>query len=103
MTIKELIKEIEWRMDVSGAMVCIENLGIVARAECLCAVYGIKWFNGMTFFVRDHTKNNLICPAKWNKFRKDDLLEIYERMKNNSPKMYSRKDGDGYDFYKIWL
>lgn len=103
MTKSETIKEIEQYMNFAGAMVCIENLGIVVRSEYLYKAYGIKRFNGVTYFVRDYTKNNLICPVKWNRFKKDDLLEIYERMKNNSPKMYSRKVGDGYDFYKIWL
>ena len=103
MTMKELIKEIEWSMDVSGAMVYIENLGISVMAGCLHVVYGIKRFNGMTYFVSGPGKDSLICPVKWNRFKKDDLLEIYERIKNNSPEIRSRKDGNGYDFYKIWL
>ena len=103
MTKNEIIKEIEWHMDASGAMVCIENLGMVVWSECLWAVYGIKRFNGLTYFVCGCSKNNLICPVKWDKFRKDDLRGILNRMKGNIPQMYSRKDGDGYDFYKIWL
>ena len=103
MTIKELIKEIEWSMDVSGAMICIENLGISVIAGCLYMVYGIKRFNGMTYFVSGPGKDSLICPVKWNRFKKDHLLEIYERTKNNIPEIRSRKDGNGYDFYKIWL
>ncbi len=102
MTKSELIKEIEWHMDYSGAMVCIENLGMVVR-EYRYTVYGIKRFNGLTYFVCDYSKNNLICPVKWNKFRKDDIQGILDRIKGNIPQMYSRKDGDGYDFYKIWL
>lgn len=103
MTIKELIKEIEWNMDVSGAMVCIENLGISVIAGCLHVVYGIKRFNGMTYFVPGPGKDSLICPVRWNRFKKDDLLEIYERIKSNIPEIRSRKDSNGYDFYKIWL
>ena len=102
MTKGKIIKEIERHMDITGAMVRIESPGITVR-EYSYAVYGIKRFNGMTYFVRDFGKDNLVCPAKWGRFRKDDLQEIYERIKNNSPKIYSRKDGDGYDFYKIWL
>ena len=103
MTIKELIKEIEWSMDVSGAMVCIENLGISVMAGCLHVVYGIKRFNGMTYFVSGLGKDGLICPVKWNRFKKDNLLGIYECIKSNSPEMRSRKDSNGHDFYKIWL
>ena len=103
MTIKELIKEIESSMDVSGAMVCIENLSISVIAGCLHVVYGIKRFNGMTYFVSGPGKDSLICPVKWNRFKKDDLLEIYERIKSNIPEIRSRKDSNGYDFYKIWL
>lgn len=103
MTIKELIKEIEWSMDISGAMVCIENLGISVIAGCLHVVYGIKRFNGMTYFVSGPGKDSLICPVKWNRFKKDDLLEIYERIKSIIPEIRSGKDSNGYDFYKIWL
>ena len=103
MTIKELIKEIEWGMDVSGAMVCIENLGISVIAGCLHVVYGIKRFNGMTYFVSGPGKDGLICPVKWNRFKKDDLLEIYERINSIIPEIHSRKDSNGHDFYKIWL
>ena len=103
MTIKELIKEIEWGMDVSGAMVCIENLGISVMAGCLYTTYGVKRFNGMTYFVSGPGKGNLICPVKWNRFKKGDLLEIYERINSIIPEIRSRKDSNGYDFYKIWL
>ena len=103
MTIKELIKEIEWSMDVSGAMICIENLGISVIAGCLHVVYGIKRFNGMTYFVSGPGKDSLICSVKWNRFKKDDLLEIYERVNSIIPEIRSRKDGNGHDFYKIWL
>ena len=102
MTKSELIKEIEFSMDCTGAMIHIGNLGICIK-DYRYVVYGINRYNGFTYFWADYSKYGLLCPVKWNRFKKADLQEIYERVNSKAPEMYSRKDDNGYYFYKIWL
>lgn len=104
MTKKQIIKEIESDLDITGAMVCIEHLGLGVR-EYPYIVYGIKRSYGATFFTSGPEvggRDSLICLAKWDKFSKNDIMEIYKRMKTTELKIYSMKTNGGYTFYKIW-
>ena len=107
MTKKEIIKAITDYLAWTDATISIEKYDIRIKPDeysPACAVYGMKYAFCAVFFTFDPASYDvaLICPARWDKLTKDDLLEIYERMNGEVPKRYSKRTKDGYGFYKVW-
>lgn len=106
MTKKELIKAITDYLAWTDATISIEKYEIRVKVDdaFVYSVYGLKYAFGAVFFTLDPSSYDvgLICPVRWNKLTKDNLLEIYERMKGEVPKRYSKRTKEGYDFYKVW-
>ena len=106
MTKKEIIKKITDYLAWTDATISIEKYGIRVKVNdaFIYCVYGLKYAYGAVFFTLDPSSHDvgLICPARWEKLTKDNLLEIYERMSNCAPKRYSKRTKEGYDFYKVW-
>lgn len=106
MTKKELIKAITDYLLSTDAVVSIEKYGIRVKVDnaFVYGVYGLKYAFGTMFFTLDPSSYDvgLICPVRWEKLTKDNLLEIYERMSSCAPKRYSKRTKEGYDFYKVW-
>lgn len=104
---KELIKEITDYLAWTDATISIEKYNIRIKPDeysPVYGVYGLKYAYCAVFFTLDPSSYDvgLICPVRWEKLTKDNLLEIYERMKSEVPKRYSKRTKEGYDFYKVW-
>ena len=106
MTKKELIKAITDYLAWTDATISIEKYGIRVKVDYafIYSVYGLKYAFGAVFFTLDPSSYDvgLICPVRWDKLTKNNLLEMYERMKGEVPKRYSKRTKEGYDFYKVW-